>query len=393
MVKDRARERSRGRSASSTPASAGSPSPAPSSTCCRTSRSCTSATPARFPYGPQARRARSAATRSRSPTTWSIATSRCWWSPATPSRCARIGDDRRPRAASRWSGVIEPGTRAAVRATRNGVVGLIGTRRRSRAGAYDRAIAATGAARRRCTPAACPVFVEHVERGDTTSDELRGAARGYLVPLDEQGHRHLDPGLHALPAALGPAPDGAGPGRRAGVLGRGDRQGRVRHAAARRPASVARATAPAHEFLSTGDPELFQRVAGSSSDRSSPRSAPRGPARRRGLVELTVLGLQRAPGRTPAGATCGYLVSHEGANLWLDAGTGTFARAAAAHRHRRRCAAIVITPRAPRPLRRPVPVLLRAPLRRARRAGPAVLLARPGSSTRLACWCPRTAGR
>jgi ribonuclease BN (tRNA processing enzyme) len=41
-------------------------------------------------------------------------------------------------------------------------------------------------------------------------------------------------------------------------------------------------------------------------------------------VELTVLG---SSGTWPAagGATCGYLVGHEGSHIWLDAGTGTFA--------------------------------------------------------------------
>ncbi len=41
-------------------------------------------------------------------------------------------------------------------------------------------------------------------------------------------------------------------------------------------------------------------------------------------MELTVLG---SAGTWPpaGGATCGYLVSHDGAHIWLDAGTGTFA--------------------------------------------------------------------
>ena len=42
-------------------------------------------------------------------------------------------------------GVIDPGTRAAVRTTRNGIVGLIGTEATVTSGAYDRAVAATGA--------------------------------------------------------------------------------------------------------------------------------------------------------------------------------------------------------------------------------------------------------
>jgi ribonuclease BN (tRNA processing enzyme) len=42
-------------------------------------------------------------------------------------------------------------------------------------------------------------------------------------------------------------------------------------------------------------------------------------------VELTVLGSQGTwPGA--GGENCGYLVTHDGFHLWLDAGTGTFAR-------------------------------------------------------------------
>jgi ribonuclease BN (tRNA processing enzyme) len=42
-------------------------------------------------------------------------------------------------------------------------------------------------------------------------------------------------------------------------------------------------------------------------------------------VELTVLGMS---GTWPpaGGATCGYLLSHDGTTIWLDAGTGTFSR-------------------------------------------------------------------
>jgi glutamate racemase len=83
-------------------------------------------------------------------------------------------------------GVIDPGVRAAVHATRNHRIGLIGTEATVASGAYERAIARTGADVRLFS-AACPVFVEHVEAGDTSSDELLGAARGYLVPLDEEG--------------------------------------------------------------------------------------------------------------------------------------------------------------------------------------------------------------
>src|SRR5437870_9822248 len=70
-------------------------------------------------------------------------------------------------------GVIEPAVRAALRATRNGRIGLIGTEATVASGAYQRAL-------ERVDPdgslevlaQACPRFVEFVERGDTSSQEL-----------------------------------------------------------------------------------------------------------------------------------------------------------------------------------------------------------------------------
>jgi glutamate racemase len=79
-------------------------------------------------------------------------------------------------------GVIEPAVRSAVRHTRNGRVGLVGTVATVTSGAYQRAV---GRSDRAVTlvAQACPRFVEFVERGDTTSAELLAAADGYLVPL------------------------------------------------------------------------------------------------------------------------------------------------------------------------------------------------------------------
>lgn len=79
-------------------------------------------------------------------------------------------------------GVIDPGVRAAARATRSGVVGLIGTQATVASGAYDRAVA-RAAVDMQLRSVACPAFVDHVERGDTSSPGLRAAAEGYLAPL------------------------------------------------------------------------------------------------------------------------------------------------------------------------------------------------------------------
>lgn len=82
--------------------------------------------------------------------------------------------------------VIDPGVHAAVAATRNRLIGLIGTTRTVQSGAYDDAILATRA-NVTLQSQACPRFVEFVEKGDTTSDELIEVAEEYLAPLKAAG--------------------------------------------------------------------------------------------------------------------------------------------------------------------------------------------------------------
>jgi glutamate racemase len=81
-------------------------------------------------------------------------------------------------------GVIEPAVRTAVTATRNGRIGLVGTLATVGSGAYHRAVRATGAPVELFAEA-CPLFVEFVENGDTTSPALQEAAAHYLRPLQE----------------------------------------------------------------------------------------------------------------------------------------------------------------------------------------------------------------
>jgi glutamate racemase len=77
--------------------------------------------------------------------------------------------------------VIQPAARAAVRQTRNRRVGVIGTVATITSRAYEDAFAA--APDLQLFTAACPRFVEFVERGVTTGDELFAVAREYLTPL------------------------------------------------------------------------------------------------------------------------------------------------------------------------------------------------------------------
>ena len=77
--------------------------------------------------------------------------------------------------------VIAPAVRAAVAQSRSGRIGVIGTAGTIGSGAYQRAFAAAGVAH--VATAACPRFVEFVEAGVTTGDEVLGAAEEYLAPL------------------------------------------------------------------------------------------------------------------------------------------------------------------------------------------------------------------
>lgn len=82
--------------------------------------------------------------------------------------------------------VIEPGVRAALRATGSGRVGVIGTVGTVASGAYQRAFAAfDGSGRVQLTCAACPGFVEFVERGDLDSDQVYVLAERLLAPVRE----------------------------------------------------------------------------------------------------------------------------------------------------------------------------------------------------------------
>ncbi len=79
-------------------------------------------------------------------------------------------------------GVVEPGARAAVAATREGRIGVIGTVGTIKSGAYERAIRALNPDVV-ITARACPLFVPLVEEGWTDHDATRLIAREYLAPF------------------------------------------------------------------------------------------------------------------------------------------------------------------------------------------------------------------
>jgi len=89
--------------------------------------------------------------------------------------------DARERYSIQVIEVIQPAVRRAVAATRTGSIGVIGTRATIDSKAYVDAFAA--APQIKITSIACPLFVEYVERGETSGSEITKVAREYLASV------------------------------------------------------------------------------------------------------------------------------------------------------------------------------------------------------------------
>lgn len=83
-------------------------------------------------------------------------------------------------------GVIEPGARAALQATRNQRVGVIGTRATIRSGAYEKALRAREN-KVRVSSRACPLLVPLIEEGLLDDDVTDRVIVRYLEPLLADG--------------------------------------------------------------------------------------------------------------------------------------------------------------------------------------------------------------
>jgi glutamate racemase len=153
-------------------------------------------------------------------------------------------------------GVVEPGARAAARATRSGRVGVLGTQSTVASGAYQRALAALipGV---RVTAQACPLFVPLAEEGwtDPGDEVVRLVARRYLAPVRAAGVDVVVLGCTHYPllaAAIAAELPGVALVDSAAAIAAEVRE-RFPAAASGGPAS--------HEFLVTDTPDRFLQVA------------------------------------------------------------------------------------------------------------------------------------
>jgi len=99
-------------------------------------------------------------------------------------------------------GVILPGAKAAVATTRNGHIGVIGTRATIKSGAYEKALRALDADLR-VTSRACPLLVPLVEEGWLNDEMSDRVIARYLEPLIREGIDTLVLGCTHYPLLTG----------------------------------------------------------------------------------------------------------------------------------------------------------------------------------------------
>jgi glutamate racemase len=172
---------------------------------------------------------------------------------------AVLADARERFAADAGTPVVEvvhPAVRAAARATRNGRVGVIGTRATIESGAYADAFAA--APDIVLTTRACPRFVEFVEAGRTEGPEVLAAAHTYLDPFLADGVDTLVLGCTHYPLLAGVIAQVMG--ERVELVSSGPQTAReVAAVLTRRDGLSGRP--PAHRWCTTGDPVGFAPLA------------------------------------------------------------------------------------------------------------------------------------
>jgi glutamate racemase len=154
--------------------------------------------------------------------------------------------------------VIVPAVRRAIAATRNGHVGVIGTQATVTSGSYEDTFAAAPTIS--VTSAACPSFVDFVERGVTSGRQLLGLAQSYCDPLIAAGVDTLILGCTHYPLLTGVI--SLVMGDDVTLVSSAEETAKDVYRVLTR-ADLLRdedAPPPVHQFLATGDPEPFARL-------------------------------------------------------------------------------------------------------------------------------------
>lgn len=156
-------------------------------------------------------------------------------------------------------GVIHPGSRAAISATKTGKVGVIGTIGTICSGAYDKAL-------RELNPQieivseACPDFVPLVERGLYENPEALYVVQDSLRDMKEHPIDCLILGCTHYPFLKRPIQQVMGP--KVKLISSADETAReISTVLHQRGCLAHRDEIPVHQFFCSGDPGIFRKIA------------------------------------------------------------------------------------------------------------------------------------
>ncbi len=155
--------------------------------------------------------------------------------------------------------VIQPAVRRAVAATRSGHIGVIGTRATIDSAAYLDAFAA--APQLEITSIACPLFVEFVERGETSGQEITEIARDYLAPFIAAKIDTLVLGCTHYPLLTGVISYVMGEGVTLVSSAEETAKDLYRTLVENNLLRPQQSEPPTHKFLATGDAKAFESLA------------------------------------------------------------------------------------------------------------------------------------
>jgi len=168
-------------------------------------------------------------------------------------------EDIRQRVSIPVVGVIHPGARAAIKTTKTGVVGVIGTEGTIRSGAYVSAL-------RQLSPnidvvsQACPAFVPLVENGIFRTRETWITVSRSLEPLQGKPIDCLILGCTHYPFLADTISEVMGPG--VSLISSAEETAREISAILYHKGQLARFDdVPIHQFFCSGNPRMFQSIA------------------------------------------------------------------------------------------------------------------------------------
>lgn len=158
-------------------------------------------------------------------------------------------------------GVIEPGSRTAIKETRTHRVGVIGTTGTIQSGAYENTL-------KRINPGievyslACPRLVPLVESGDLTSQHTKKVVNESLAPLSDENIDTLILGCTHYPLIADAIQEAVGPG--VSLISSADETARELSAVLSYRNMLAEQNgieSPEHRFFTSGSPQAFQKMA------------------------------------------------------------------------------------------------------------------------------------